>query len=188
MNAKTKEILPREQVREALQAGSTLGPICGLDQDQVEVLYSYGYRYYEQNKYEEAEMFFGSACMLNHRESRYWLALGATRQAAGSFAEAIQAYSRIVDCDEIPPIFAIRIAECFLSNGDLEESVSTIYHAVDLADATQDFEVIEEVVSKGELLLSILENRLGDDSEEQDEQQEAHEPAQVDESETESLA
>lgn len=149
-----------DQLHQTLLEGTGLRTVCGLDNDQVESFYGYGYRYYEQNKYDEAELFFATACMMNHKESRYWLGLGAARQAAGYYEEAISAYQRIVDCHQVPPIFAIRVAECFLSVGSIEEAVKTIYYAVDMADATEDPYVIEEVIDRGEVLLSIAEHRV----------------------------
>ncbi|MEO1524985.1 MAG: tetratricopeptide repeat protein, partial [Planctomycetota bacterium] len=126
----------QDQIEELLLAGDGLRTVAGLSGQQVETLYSYGHQFYEQSKYEEAELFFSTACFMDHKNDDYWMALGAARQAAGWYEEALTAYQQVAECDEIHPMFAIRVAECFLAMGELENAVQAVYYAVDLADET----------------------------------------------------
>ena len=164
--------LQATRTQDLLAAGNGFGDFCDLSPEQIETFYVHGHRYYEQNRLEQAELFFGTACMMDHKEQRYWMALGAARQAAGKFEEAVIAYQNVPHCRDLNLLAGIRTAECYLALGLIEDTIRAIEIAVDLADESDvSPEAVDEIVARGETLLLAAESHLSpidDDGEQTD--------------------
>jgi len=157
-------LVEREKIEHLLETGAGLKSISGLSDEQTETFYAYGYRFYEQNRFEEAALFFTSACLFDHKEQRYWMALGAVRQAAGEYDEALIAYARVAQCRQVNLLAALRAAECYLAIGWTAEAIHAIETAVDLVDnSSQPEEVVDEIVARGELLLQAAYSQIEED-------------------------
>jgi len=99
---------------------TTVAKIKGLTKEQVESVYRVGSTYYETGKYEEAEKVFAFLCMLDHINTKYWTAFGATRQAQRKFKEAIDCYAAGSLYNLHAPKPHFYAAQCYLALGELD--------------------------------------------------------------------
>ncbi|MNJ27356.1 Chaperone protein SicA [compost metagenome] len=118
-----------------LAEGGTFAMLKGVSAEELEQLYTMAYGYYQSGKLEEAQTVFKGLCVLNHYDSRFFLGLGACRQALKHYDLAIQSYvyGALVDIKE--PRFPFHAAECHLQSGDLTAAESGFYSAHALAQA-----------------------------------------------------
>lgn len=116
-----------------LNEGGTFAMLKGIAAQELEQLYSMGFGLYQSGKLEEAQTVFKGLCVLNHYDSRFFLGLGACRQALQDYDLAIQSYvyGALVDIKE--PRFPFHAAECHLQTGDLIAAESGFYSAQALA-------------------------------------------------------
>lgn len=125
-----------EQAVEAfLQEGGTLAMLNEVSSDTLEQLYTLGFNQYHAGKYEEAHKIFQALCVLDHYEARFFLGLGACRQALGQFQLAIDSYSYGAMMDLQEPRYPFHAAECLLQMGELEGAESGFHSAQLLAAA-----------------------------------------------------
>lgn len=97
-----------------------LGRFCGLEPPALEAMYSIACSVYEQGQYAEAEKMFKLLCLMDHRDMRFWLGLGASRQLLGRYEEAISTYLYAVYNLAEEPILYFYIAQCHLSLGQTQ--------------------------------------------------------------------
>ncbi|OCA60720.1 CesD/SycD/LcrH family type III secretion system chaperone [Aeromonas piscicola] len=115
--------------------GGTLAMLQDISSDTLEQLYSLAFGQYQAGKWEDAHKIFQALCMLDHYQPRYFLGLGACRQAMGEFETAVQSYSFGAMLDLKDPRFPFHAAECRLQQGDLNGAESGFHSAHLLADA-----------------------------------------------------
>ena len=132
---KTEELLERMKgVIAGFAAGKTVAEMRGLSPDEVEAIYSLGYTYYQVGKLDEAENAFRFACLLDHRDGKYWLALGAVLQTKRQYAEAVKVYANVLVTDVKEPRAYYRIAECKLAQGNRAEALEALELLEQMAD------------------------------------------------------
>jgi type III secretion system low calcium response chaperone LcrH/SycD len=115
---------------EVLAEGGTLKDVRGLSEADIETIYGIGFNFYNQAQYGQAEAMFRFACLHNHTEPRYWMALGNCRQMQKSYQPAVDAYGMAYVLKLEDPWPAIQSAICFLAMQDKESARK----ALDLAD------------------------------------------------------
>ena len=115
-------------------AGRTVAQMRGMSPDEVEAIYSMGYTYYQVGKLDEAEKVFRFVCLMNHLDSKYWLALGAVLQTQRKFAEAVKVYANIMIIDMHEAQAYYRLAECKLALGDRAEALEALEMLKNVAD------------------------------------------------------
>ncbi len=125
-----------EAFTEAFDQGLTLADIRGLEVEDLESLYSIGYGYFVQKRYQEASKFFQLLCFYHHKEPRYWHSLGVCRQALENYQGAYDAY--VMEIIEDP--FSLRAylhgATCALGLGRKEDALFGFQKVIELADKT----------------------------------------------------
>lgn len=90
----SKEV--EELVRETLNLefpSETLQKQLKVSDQQIELLYTEGYRDYEENRVEKAGEIFNLLVMLNPFTAKHWLALGATDMTLGKWEEALKRFA-----------------------------------------------------------------------------------------------
>jgi type III secretion system low calcium response chaperone LcrH/SycD len=100
-----------------LEGGGAIRDVIGLSAADLEGAYAIGVNLAEHAKYEKAEPMLQFACLGDHREPRYWLALGKCRQALKNYAGAVDAYvmGNMIDGQDPQPI--MESAVCYLAVG-----------------------------------------------------------------------
>jgi type III secretion system low calcium response chaperone LcrH/SycD len=122
----------QERALEIMASGGTLKDVRGLTAEDVETIYAIGFNLYNQAKYGQAEPMFQFACLYQHTEPRYWMALGNCRQMAKNYQPAIDAYGFAYALNLEDPWPVVQSAICFLALQDKEQAGK----ALDLADQT----------------------------------------------------
>jgi type III secretion system low calcium response chaperone LcrH/SycD len=115
---------------QVMDQGGTLKDVRGLTGADIETVYAFGYNFYNQAKYEQAEPMFQFACLYQHTESRYWMALGNCRQMAKKYQPAIDAYGFAYALNLEDPWPVIQAAICLLALHNKELAGQ----ALDMAD------------------------------------------------------
>lgn len=154
-----EELVKRiDAVIEGFAAGKTVAEMKGLGPDDVEAIYSVGYTYYQVGKLDDAENAFRFACLLDHLESKYWLALGAVLQTKRQYAEAVKVYATILMSNMGEPRPYYRIAECKLALGDQTEALEALNLLEKAADVKTS--VGREYLAKAKQMRARLKGRV----------------------------
>jgi type III secretion system low calcium response chaperone LcrH/SycD len=107
-------------VMAAIADGLTPAETSGVDQEQLEALYSLGHRLYSTGELADAETAFKALCLYDYRDSRFWMGLGATLQAQSKLSLAAEVYGMAglaTNLKDPAPFFYAGL--CQLKNGDL---------------------------------------------------------------------
>ncbi|WP_051376778.1 SycD/LcrH family type III secretion system chaperone [Burkholderia sp. WSM2232] len=83
-----------ELVQELLSMGASLAGLQGVDRDDLEQVYAYGYALFEGGDLEAARRTFYTLAYLDNSRFEYWLALGLTLQRMGEHKEALACFAR----------------------------------------------------------------------------------------------
>jgi type III secretion system low calcium response chaperone LcrH/SycD len=126
------------RVLAVLEAGGTLKDVAGLTRADVETAYVVGVGMLDQAKYGKAEPLLQFACMYEHTEPRYWMALGRCRQALKNYRGAINAYVAGHAWDDSDPMPVVQAAVCYLALGDKDGAREALALADKIELATPD--------------------------------------------------
>lgn len=127
--------------------------IQGLSDDEIESMYALGFSQFQAGRFEEAEKIFAFVCTMEHRERKYWMALGAARFNRQQYETAVMAYSMaaiMAPGDPEPPLQA---ADSLMKLGDAERARSALELAIENAGAEPAHAKIR---AKAEALLELI--------------------------------
>lgn len=110
------------QVYDLLAHGATLKQIHGYTDDEMEAVYTLGFNYYNQGKFEEAMRLFGFLLMHDQMERRYYKAFGSCQHMLKKYTEAIRNYSMASLFDLSDPEPTFHTAECMIALGMKQEA------------------------------------------------------------------
>lgn len=112
-----------------------ISALSNFPEDIVEGMYSFAYGYYEQGRYEEAELLFRILVSVRMKSSLYWKGLGATLQMRKKYSEAIEAYSWSALQDEKfkDPYPHFHAAECLYTLGEVSRGLQALQSAKAIA-------------------------------------------------------
>jgi type III secretion system low calcium response chaperone LcrH/SycD len=86
-----------------------------LTEDEVERFYAYGFAQYGSGNWSEAADVFRLLCTRRPLEPRFWFALGATLQEAGSYSDALHSWAMAALLKKEDPYPHFHAAECCFS-------------------------------------------------------------------------
>ena len=119
-----------------LAKGGTVKEIRGVDQGQMEAMYSLGYSRFDTGLYRDALKVFRYLALLDHWNPRYFLAIGLSLYKLGVYAEAIPSLSYAERLDKQDPRPSLCMTECFISlknrrlaKKSLKEAVKRLKHS-----------------------------------------------------------
>jgi len=106
-----------EALFEAVKSGATLKDLQGVPQDLMEGIYAFAYRFYEQGKLDDAEVFFRFLCIYDFYNAEYVMGLAAVSQLKKNYAKAIDLYALAyaLSKDDYRPMF--HTGQCHLMMG-----------------------------------------------------------------------
>lgn len=141
---------------QALSEGASIGDVCNVGDDFIEGLYALAYNLYTAGNYTDAATAFQALCLYRHKDRRFWMGLGGSRQACGDLKGAIDAYAMAgtvgLLSDPEPFFYAAR---CYVQLGDKENAVSAIKGLLTLGDAANPAHA--QCHDKARQLLELLE-------------------------------
>lgn len=91
------------------------GPNLTLSEEEVEKFYAYGFAHYGSGNWNEAADVFRLLCTRRPLEPRFWFALGATLQEAGSYHDALHSWAMAALLKKEDPYPHFHAAECCFS-------------------------------------------------------------------------
>ena len=136
------------QLAEYFVKGATLKDAKGIDEAQMETLYSLGFNLYQAGKAEDAEKVFSLLTLLDYGVVKYWLGLGAAQQAQRKFDRAVHAYAMATMIDAKDPRSQYHAAECFLAVGDKANAESALLAVETFAPETSEYREKAAVLKK----------------------------------------
>lgn len=86
-----------------------------LSDEEVERFYAYGFAQYGSGQWSEAADAFRVLCTRRPLEPRFWFALGATLQEAGSYNDALHSWAMAALLKKEDPYPHFHAAECCFS-------------------------------------------------------------------------
>ncbi len=105
---------------------ATLGKNLTLSDEETERFYSYGFAQYGSGNWAEAADVFRVLCTRRPLEPRFWFALGATLQEAGSYPEALNSWAMAALLKKEDPYPHFHAAECCLSLQMAEDAAKAL--------------------------------------------------------------
>ncbi|KVT54019.1 hypothetical protein WK55_22050 [Burkholderia ubonensis] len=104
-------------IMEAIQSGATIKDIQGVSQDVMDGIYAYAYRFYQQGRLSDAEVFFRFLCIYDFYNVDYAMGLAAVFQLKRNYAKAIDLYALAFALakDDYRPMF--HVGQCHLMMG-----------------------------------------------------------------------
>lgn len=94
---------------------STASPEFLLSEEEVERLYAFGFAQYGSGSWDQAADCFRLLCTRRPLEPRFWFALGATLQEAGSYHDALHSWAMASLLKKEDPYPHFHAAECCFS-------------------------------------------------------------------------
>ncbi|NVK57412.1 MAG: SycD/LcrH family type III secretion system chaperone [Alteromonadaceae bacterium] len=107
-----------------LDQGGVLADTVDLSKEQLEAIYTLAYNLYSAGSYSQALKVFQLLCNLNHYEARFYLGLGATRQALKQFELAGETYGFAAMLYPEDPRFPFHAAQCHLNLNNVKAAGS----------------------------------------------------------------
>lgn len=102
------------EINKFISEGGSLAMLKNITEDELEKIYAVACDFYESGKYRDAESLFQVLCILNHYDSRFFLALGAARQHQEHYHQALETYSYASLMSPSDPRFPFHAGECLL--------------------------------------------------------------------------
>ncbi len=133
-----------------LEEGGSLGRLRGLNDTDLEQLYSAGYFLYDHGNHEKASDVFRFLCFYDQLKKRNWMGLGAACQMGKKYEAATKAYAMAVVLDYKDPWPHLHAGECFLSANNRHEAKNALLSACHFAGETK---VYRPVKARAEHLL-----------------------------------
>lgn len=94
-----------------------------ISPEASEALYHHAFTYYKQGQYQEAEPLFQLLTVINTRQAKYWMGLGACCQMKQNYSEAIKSYELAVAITPEDPRIHIHASDCFFAMGQSENGL-----------------------------------------------------------------
>lgn len=106
--------------------GLEIGSDLILSEEKVDVFYAYGFAQYGSGNWNEAADTFRVLCTRRPLEPRFWFALGAALQEAGSYCDALHAWAMAALLKKEDPYPHFHAAECCFSLNMPQDAVKAL--------------------------------------------------------------
>lgn len=115
-------IISVEELIKNIQDGYSIAAAIGFSKENLEAVYTTGYQFFNQGKYEKAMKLFGFLLIQEQSDRRFFLAFGTCLQMLNEPDEAIKYLGISSVWEPSDPVPAVQIAECLLSLGRSSEA------------------------------------------------------------------
>ncbi|WP_432692657.1 SycD/LcrH family type III secretion system chaperone [Morganella morganii] len=130
------------ELNKFISEGGSLAMLKNISGDELEKIYAVACDFYESGKYPDAESLFQVLCMLNHYDSRFFLALGACRQQQARYHQALETYSYASLMSPSDPAFPFHAGECLLHLKEFSSAIQAFTSAELLAKTRPGHDVL----------------------------------------------
>ena len=126
-----------------------------ISEAELEKIYSFAYDFFKAGKYQDAESLFQVLCILNHYDTRFFLALGACHQHQEHYHLALETYSYASLMSPSDPRFLLHAGECLLHMKEFSTAKKAFAGAELLAKTQSGYEALAE--KAGMMLTAVTE-------------------------------
>ena len=123
-----------------LDNGGTLGNIRQVKPDLMEAMYQLGYSHYDIGHYADALRVFRYLALLDHWNSRYFLAIGYCLYQLKQYGDAIPALSYAERLDRKDPRPSLCMTECFISLKSRKLAKKALAEAIKRLKGSKDWD------------------------------------------------
>lgn len=124
--------LNESSLRELIEKYSKEGkPLPEFSQNTIEALYSFGYGFYQNAKYDQSAHFFRFLTLIDGNNPNHWMGLGAALQMSKEYHHAIQCFGYAAVLNPENPLAPFHAGECFLSLGE-DQNAMEVFKAAEL--------------------------------------------------------
>ncbi len=116
-----------------------------LSDEEVEKFYAYGFAQYGSGNWSEAVDVFRVLCTRRPLEPRFWFALGATLQEAGSYHDALHSWAMAALLKKEDPYPHFHAAECCFSLHMLQDGAKALAES-EMRSRIQPFHPLAEKI------------------------------------------
>lgn len=110
----------------------------GLDNQSTEIIYNFGYQFFEQKKYDMAVKIFALLCFIEPKEEKYLHALSAASILDKNYQSAIMAYTALLAQGHIKPKYFYGLGDCALNLGQIDNAVNYFKSTIDFINKMGD--------------------------------------------------
>ena len=154
--ADTNEALKERFVAAAnsIMNGEPLKIAKGIDDAQLNAVYSLAFSYYSTGRYDDALKLFKFLVMFDHLNQKFWTGLGSTHQMLKNYDEAIAAYAQaaILDLENPKPMYYAAI--CHIAKGDKVSAASAI-RAIEMFCTKKDAKTLSFIQKAAQLRMAL---------------------------------
>lgn len=112
--------------------GISVQEISKVPLEKEQEFYGIAFGLYEKGDYHSAAQLFTQLVLTDPFSEHYWKGLAGSKQSAGEFLAALQAWSLVCLLCESDPQPHFHAAECFLSLGDKQEALKALDASLNL--------------------------------------------------------
>ena len=113
-NDQANELKSKDLWSEFLSKGGVISQLRAVSNEQMESIYQYGFGQFETGHYKEALTVFRYLAVMNHRESRYFLAIGLCLSHLDRDSDAVAALVHAAGLNNSDPRPSLAMVECFI--------------------------------------------------------------------------
>lgn len=143
------------ELNDFIAEDSLLVMLKNISEAELKKIYSVAYDFYKAGKYQDAESLFQVLCILNHYDTRLFLALGACRQHQENYHLALETYSYASLMLPSDPRFPLHAGECLLHMKEFSTAKQAFICAELLAKTQPGYEALAE--KAGVMLAAVTE-------------------------------
>lgn len=134
--------------------------IMGLDRQQLEAMYSYGFNLYNQGQYKEAIPILKQLCLYDPTVYKYHFALAAAYHKNNEFLEAAYFY-QLASSKEHTPLPFVHASDCFYQMGDFSSAIIYLDLAIKAAGKDKRFtDIKKQAIALKKIFSEQLDNIL----------------------------
>lgn len=151
-----------EAIEQVMRDGIPLKESLKIAPDVIEFLYGQGTRHYMLKKYEEALKFFYMLYLLDAKDTRYSMGLGACYHMLNDFDQAMIWYLILSMIDPTNPMGYYHLSDCELKQGDKKSSLFFLNKALERIGENPKFRTLKERILR---LATVLEEEINREEE-----------------------
>jgi type III secretion system low calcium response chaperone LcrH/SycD len=111
----SEKIISVEELIKNIQEGNSIATALGFSKEKLEAVYTTGYQFFMQGKYEKAMKLFGFLLIHEQSDRRFFIAFGTCLQMLNAPDEAIKYLGIASVWEPSDPGPAVQVAECLLA-------------------------------------------------------------------------
>lgn len=119
---------------QSIREGISPHIVLGLTDDHLDSIFVTGLRFMQSGEAAKAQVVFTKLVTFKAIDYRFWYALGTALQVQGHVAEAARTYLYTLGLEATDVDTYLRLGECLLSAGELENALDTFQMVVALCD------------------------------------------------------